>query len=101
MNRRACHARQYGDQTQCGPCGLAWDTNDPEPPQCGRYDARLRVCKESAAQAAEKGATGRDSRPVTLPMQLAADMAKVYDNSGGGLRGMQAAYRVFLDRTGE
>ena len=29
-----CVARQYSDQMQCGPCGLAWDVNDPEPPQC-------------------------------------------------------------------
>lgn len=28
-----CRARQYSDQMQC-PCGLAWDMNDPDPPQC-------------------------------------------------------------------
>lgn len=32
---QGCQARQYGDQMICGACGLQWDTNDPEPPQCG------------------------------------------------------------------
>lgn len=44
-----CEARQYSDQMQCGPCGLAWDVNDPDPPICGaelthramRYTDRL------------------------------------------------------------
>lgn len=31
----ACKARQYSDQMACGTCGLAWDVNDPDPPQCG------------------------------------------------------------------
>ena len=30
----ACLARQYSDQMLCGICGLAWDVNDPEPPEC-------------------------------------------------------------------
>lgn len=29
-----CQARQYSDQMQCHACGLTWDTNDPDPPQC-------------------------------------------------------------------
>lgn len=29
-----CKARQYSDTMTCGPCGLQWDVNDPEPPQC-------------------------------------------------------------------
>lgn len=33
-----CQARQYSDQMICGKCGLQWDMNDPEPPECG--DAR-------------------------------------------------------------
>ena len=40
-----CQARQYGDQMICAPCGLTWDTNDPEPPECRknikRADARV------------------------------------------------------------
>lgn len=32
----ACKARQYSDQMICGECGLSWDTNDPEPPECRR-----------------------------------------------------------------
>ena len=29
-----CRAVQYGDRTGCIPCGLEWDTNDPEAPGC-------------------------------------------------------------------
>ena len=36
MKRPAgCVARQYSDQMQCARCGLTWDVNDPEPPECG------------------------------------------------------------------
>lgn len=34
-----CKARQYSDQMLC-QCGLAWDTNDPEPPECPAYGVR-------------------------------------------------------------
>lgn len=34
MKRHNCQSRQYGDQMICAPCGLNWDTNDPEPPEC-------------------------------------------------------------------
>lgn len=30
----SCSARQYSDQMVCKPCGLAWDMNDPHPPEC-------------------------------------------------------------------
>lgn len=29
-----CHAKQYSDQIVCHKCSMAWDMNDPEPPQC-------------------------------------------------------------------
>lgn len=29
-----CQARQYSDQMHCGLCGLTWDMNDIDPPQC-------------------------------------------------------------------
>lgn len=32
-----CRARQYSDQMQC-VCGLAWDVNDPDPPECPKED---------------------------------------------------------------
>lgn len=31
-----CAARQFSDQMACAPCRLVWDTNDPDPPLCGR-----------------------------------------------------------------
>lgn len=34
MNRpTSCKARQHSDQMSCA-CGLAWDMNDPDPPEC-------------------------------------------------------------------
>ena len=35
MNRN-CLARQHSDQMICMKCGLVWDVNDPEPPECKR-----------------------------------------------------------------
>lgn len=34
MPKSRCEARQYSDQMECFACGLIWDMNDPEPPQC-------------------------------------------------------------------
>ena len=35
LNRRTgCKATQTNDQMQCGQCGLAWDTTDPDLPEC-------------------------------------------------------------------
>lgn len=31
-----CKARQYNDQIVCGDCNLAWDVNDPSPPECNK-----------------------------------------------------------------
>lgn len=32
--RTGCEAVQYSDQMQCARCGLSWDTNDQDPPEC-------------------------------------------------------------------
>lgn len=29
-----CEAYQMNDQMMCGKCGLQWDVNDPDPPEC-------------------------------------------------------------------
>jgi hypothetical protein len=39
----ACEAYQAGDTTMCGRCGLQWDTNDPEPPRCGKEGVSKRT----------------------------------------------------------
>lgn len=31
---KACKARQFSDQMSCSACGLTWDMNDPDPPEC-------------------------------------------------------------------
>ena len=42
--RNTCQAHQHSDQMMCGPCGLAWDINDPAPPSC-RIISRLQSVK--------------------------------------------------------
>lgn len=44
-----CKARQYSDQMLC-KCGLAWDVNDPDPPECRGPEAKT----ENAGKGPEK-----------------------------------------------
>ena len=95
MSRRpGCLARQYGDQLICAPCGLTWDTNDPEPPECRKN------IKRAAARVAkfEESTAPLKSLPDKLPSDVAAEMVKGYQANGGHMAGTQAAYRIFLDR---
>lgn len=44
---RQCRARRYSDQMNCHDCGLVWDVNDPEPPECDilkQRDAKWPKC---------------------------------------------------------
>ena len=102
--RHDCQARQYGDQMICAPCGLTWDTNDPEPPECRknikRAVARVAKIEEQTAPLKVKKAP---TFPHELPADVAAEMVKPYqanarDGLKGQIAGMQAAYRLFLDR---
>lgn len=43
MSKNPCQAYQSGDSTYCGPCGLQWDTNDPEPPPCASAGLSVRA----------------------------------------------------------
>lgn len=38
-----CQARQYSDQMMCPRCGLQWDVNDPDPPECKKDQPKPRV----------------------------------------------------------
>ena len=105
MKRHDCQARQYGDQMICAPCGLTWDTNDPEPPECRKVDRRTKKAKDAAARldAAMTHAKARKGLPHELPDEVAVEMVKTYqanarDGLKGQIAGMQAAYRLFLDR---
>lgn len=102
---RECQARQYGDQMICAACGLNWDTNDPEPPECHKVDRRTKKAREAAARldASIAHAKARRGLPDELPPDVAVDMVKTYqanarDGIKGQIAGMQAAYRLFLDR---
>lgn len=50
-----CKAGQHSDQMLCA-CGLAWDVNDPDPPQCRGTAAAARGLAEMRAilRSAEK-----------------------------------------------
>lgn len=42
VKNRNCQARQQSDQMCCGRCGLAWDVNDPDPPDCKPVVAKIQ-----------------------------------------------------------
>ena len=78
MSRRpGCLARQYGDQIICAACGLTWDTNDTEPPDCRKVDRRSKAVKAVAEfDAAPRVAKSPARLPDRLPIELAAEMDK-------------------------
>lgn len=87
-----CLARQYSDQKMCAPCGIAWDINDPEPPQCGKYDSRTKLVKILTPKKEKEPAR---MLPPELPDDVAALMTKAFNNGGA-----KAAYRIILDHLG-
>ena len=98
-----CQASRYGDQLICAACGLNWDVNDPEPPTCRTYDRRTRQAKVTAQFEQENRPAKGRGLPVELPDEVAVEMVKTYqanarDGLKGQIAGMQAAYRLFLDR---
>jgi len=88
-----CLARVYGSQTICAACGLNWDTNDAEPPSCGKVDRRSKIARavlrEDVKPKTVKGL------PDKLPDHLARLMEKAYRANG-----IHAAYRVLIDEVG-
>jgi len=73
MKRHNCQARQYGDQMICAPCGLNWDTNDPDPPECRKNIKRAiaRVAKiEAEALPVMPHRYGQGRLPDQLPPRL-------------------------------
>jgi hypothetical protein len=101
MKRSDCLARQYADQMTCAACGLTWDTNDPEPPNCRKVDRRSKVVKAVAEFDTTPHVSKSPARlPDRLPADLATEMDRAYrvNANGGHTAGIQAAYRIFLDR---
>lgn len=107
--RHDCQARQYGDQMICAACGLNWDTNDPEPPACQKKRRQPKPPKRpgdglfKVDQSLFEAPKARKGLPHELPDDVAVDMVKTYhanarDGLKGQIAGMQAAYRLFLDR---
>jgi hypothetical protein len=42
MTPSKCVAYQVSDQMTCPRCGLTWDKNDPNPPDCSTFATGLR-----------------------------------------------------------
>lgn len=57
-----CAARQYSDQMTCHKCGLVWDMNDPEPPEC-RLGERVPAVTPPTQQTVEP-ATANEGAPA-------------------------------------
>lgn len=105
-----CRAYRSGDQMRC-PCGLAWDVDDPDPPECPRTRAAnnghmvdLRVAPDRRARTP---GTVKLEMPVDLPLEIAQGMARAAGAAAGyqfgtaeGVAAMVAAYRVLLDLVG-
>ena len=96
--RHDCQARQYGDQMICAACGLYWDVNDPEPPECRKVDGRTRKVKAAGRFEEEPTPRTRTGLPENLPADVAVEMVKAFQVRGGHIAGMRAAYRILLDR---
>ena len=53
-----CEAQQVSDQMRCERCGLVWDMNDPDPPEC--------IADPAAATAAGLKAILQDRRQYAI-----------------------------------
>lgn len=40
---KKCQAIQVSDQMSCNACGLVWDVNDPEPPECKNTKVNIKI----------------------------------------------------------
>jgi len=56
MKRPGCKAVQESDQMRCASCGLLWDVNDPEPPECKRHQDPPRFVRSPAPEIVRSGA---------------------------------------------
>lgn len=75
-----CEAVPFGDTTVCTPCGLRWDTNDPDAPVCQKKARSLSMAlyekeEDQVLAIAKKIGFGR-------VMQLAADRWAEIDPRG-------------------
>ena len=56
--KTGCTARQYSDQMLCDKCGLQWDMNDDDLPQC----SPLNVAQNHAHQSKPKPVSKAQAR---------------------------------------
>jgi len=58
-----CYATQHSDQMICYKCGLVWDMNDPEPPECRRKE--LTGTRTPSKQPKVERSTEQEARSTT------------------------------------
>ncbi len=104
-----CQATQGPGGVRCVACGMQWDLDDADPPDCRTLTpARARgtpfVNGRYLGDPEPVAAPARTvAAPVDLSFDLADRMARAYETERGlGLnaRAMRAAWRVFLDEVG-
>lgn len=49
-----CEAQQYSDEMKCGRCGLTWDANDRDAPDCLPVNNLPELLAQRARDAEEK-----------------------------------------------
>ncbi len=48
-----CKAKRYSDQMICDACGLQWDINDIDPPECNPVKISARKAVDAKKQIAD------------------------------------------------
>ena len=73
-----CEAVQHSDQMVCDACALAWDMNDPAPPECenARLNTELKLSKKDAAFYKSCALSGEAPLPGSEPSTAGAGDTK-------------------------
>lgn len=69
---RQCRARQASDQMMCGTCGLQWDTNDPDPPECP-FTAKVAPENEAVEWADREADRLADASPTAPAPEVVSE----------------------------
>ena len=62
--RPGCEARQVSDQMNCARCGLVWDMDDPDQPEC-----RIKQAAEASLQAVRGALVPKPADAALLVLQ--------------------------------
>lgn len=99
MRTQICKARQSATEMRCAECGLAWDMNDPEPPECRKVDRRTREGQRTVRFEQQLKREKVQGLPEKLPADVVRAMAHAARNGQmmPSYAAIEAAYRVMRD----